>query len=157
MHSISPESGRFGRIIDVKNGGGYSKNSEFMYAELLDWEKVGIPTELFTKEEHEKIRSLFLKAAPYLDEVTLPRLVHTDLWAGNILVSEENGRNSPRSSTRTARSGETRCSSSPRSAGRGRNPPSGRATEAVSPRERARRSAVRCTLSSSRSSTRTCT
>ena len=92
MHSISPESGRFGRIIDVKNGGGYSKNSEFMYAELLDWETVGIPKELFTKEEHEKIRSLFLKAAPYLDEVTLPRLVHTDLWSGNILVSEENGK-----------------------------------------------------------------
>lgn len=88
MHAISPDSHRFGRIIDVKNGGGYAKNSEFMYAELLDWEKVGVPTELFTKEEHEKIRTLFKKSAPYLDEITTPALVHTDLWSGNILIRD---------------------------------------------------------------------
>lgn len=91
MHAISSDSHRFGRIIDVKNGGGYAKNSDFMYAELLDWEKVGVPTELFTKEEHEKIRTLFKKSAPYLDEITVPALVHTDLWSGNILIRDENG------------------------------------------------------------------
>lgn len=84
MHMI--KAPRFGRIADVKNGCGYTLWSEFLFHELLDWERVGIPTALFTEEEHKEIRLLFQKAAPYLDEIKEPCLVHTDLWLGNVLI-----------------------------------------------------------------------
>ena len=54
--------------------------------ELTEWEKVGVPSALFTREEHKEIRMLFQKAVPYLDEIREPRLVHADLWTGNILL-----------------------------------------------------------------------
>lgn len=84
MHTITAP--RFGRIADVKLGGGYPSWSECLYHELLDWESVGVPASLFTEEEHREIRQLFRKTAPYLDEIKEPHLIHTDLWLGNILI-----------------------------------------------------------------------
>lgn len=84
MHAIT--CGRFGRIVDVKNGGGFARWSEALLHELYEWERVGTGAFLFTEREHEEIRSLFERSAPYLDEIRLPHLVHADLWTGNILV-----------------------------------------------------------------------
>ncbi|MDN0201114.1 aminoglycoside phosphotransferase family protein [Streptomyces sp. S.PNR 29] len=36
----------------------------------------------------DEIRALFAAQSPVLDEVTVPRLVHFDLWDGNILVDQ---------------------------------------------------------------------
>lgn len=84
FHSI--EAPRFGRIVDVKNVGGFTLWSDALINELYEWEKVGIPAAIFTENEHDTIRMLFKKAKPYLDEIKQPRLVHTDLWLGNILI-----------------------------------------------------------------------
>lgn len=84
FHSI--EAPRFGRIVDVKNGGGFTLWSDALLNELHEWEKVGIPAAIFTENEHDTIRMLFEKAKPYLDEIKQPRLVHADLWLGNILI-----------------------------------------------------------------------
>ena len=84
MHSIP--SVRFGRVANGMDGIGYDRWSGCLYGELLDWERVGVPSGLFTAGEHGEIRRLFREAAPCLDEITEPRLVHTDLWLGNILV-----------------------------------------------------------------------
>ena len=86
MHSITAP--RFGRVLDVKNGKGFQRWSEALLYELTMWEEVGIPASIFTSEEHKQIRTLYRKAAPYLDEITSPRLVHTDLWPGNILIDD---------------------------------------------------------------------
>lgn len=77
---------------DVKNGSGYNKWSECLLGELADWEQVGITSESFSVEELGEIRNLFKAAAPYLDEIREPRLVHTDLWQGNILVRTDTPR-----------------------------------------------------------------
>lgn len=39
----------------------------------------------------ERVRGLVRDAAPALDEVTVPTLVHFDLWQGNILLAQEEG------------------------------------------------------------------
>lgn len=90
MHAI--RGPRFGRIADVRDGGGHSKWSECLYGELLSWETVGVPAALFSAEEHRELRRLFRACAPYLDEITVPQLVHTDLWLGNILVRTDTER-----------------------------------------------------------------
>lgn len=90
LHSI--EAPRFGRIVDVKRGGGFAQWSDALLSELHEWEKVGVPTALFTEQEHDAIRLLFAKATPYLDEIRQPHLVHTDLWLGNILIRTDGDR-----------------------------------------------------------------
>lgn len=90
FHDIS--SPRFGRIVDVRHGGGFSRWSDALAHELREWEKVGIPASIFNQQEHREIRLLFEKAAPCLDEVKRPRLVHTDLWLGNILIRTDTAR-----------------------------------------------------------------
>lgn len=92
MHEIT--ASHFGRIVDVKNGGGFELWSEALFHELWEWEQVGVPTALFSESEHDEIRMLFEKAVPYLDQITTPHLVHNDLWCGNILIrtdTEKNG------------------------------------------------------------------
>lgn len=86
MHRITAP--RFGRVAEVKNGGGFRLWSEALLYELYEWEKVGIPASIFTVEEHDRIRFLFEQAVPFLDEVKVPHLVHTDLWGGNILIGK---------------------------------------------------------------------
>ena len=90
MHQIVAP--RFGRVADVKNGGGYNTWSDCLLGELSNWEQVGVASEIFFEEELSEIRSFFYAAAPYLDEIREPRLVHTDLWLGNILVRTDTPR-----------------------------------------------------------------
>ena len=82
---------RFGRIVDVREGKGFDSWSEALNHELMEWEQVGVPVSIFEEAEYEKIRRIFRETAPYLDEIRIPRLVHTDLWFGNILVSTADG------------------------------------------------------------------
>lgn len=89
FHSI--EAPRFGRIVDVKNGGGFTLWSDALLNELYEWERVGIPAAIFTKNEYDTIRMLFEKAKSYLDEIKHPHLVHADLWLGNILIRTDMG------------------------------------------------------------------
>lgn len=84
FHGI--EGARFGRIVDVKKGAGFTRWSDALLNELHEWEHAGVPASIFTANEHGIIRMLFEKAKPYLDEIKQPRLVHTDLWLGNILI-----------------------------------------------------------------------
>lgn len=87
LHGI--EASRFGRIAEVKDGGGFALWSEALLHELHEWERVGVPSALFAKTEHVQIRQLFQKAVPYLDETKEPHLVHADLWPGNILICND--------------------------------------------------------------------
>lgn len=84
MHRITAP--RFGRINAVASGGGFRRWSSFLRSELDDWTTVGAQAGLLTAGELAHIRRLFFLAAPCLDEITQPCLVHTDLWEGNVLV-----------------------------------------------------------------------
>ena len=84
MHSITAP--RFGRIVDVKEAGGFLSWSGALLHELNEWERVGHPAALFTEAEYDLIRRLFEWAVPFLDQIKEPHLVHTDLWLGNILI-----------------------------------------------------------------------
>ncbi|MBQ8893546.1 MAG: GNAT family N-acetyltransferase [Clostridia bacterium] len=78
LHAITAP--RFGRIV----GPGFERWSEALLWELSEWETLG-----YWQEQHREAEILFEKAIPYLDEICTPCLVHTDLWAGNILISPE--------------------------------------------------------------------
>lgn len=106
MHQITDSA--FGRAADVKNGRGFSKWSDCLLHELAQWESVARPVGLLDGESadipggqpdvgccadiYDYIRKLVQKAAPALDEITVPHLVHTDFWTGNILISEQSDR-----------------------------------------------------------------
>lgn len=90
MHEICAD--RFGRVAAVSHGRGHARWSDALYADLLEWETVAAPAEIFPGEAHEEIRRLFRAAAPVLDEITSPQLVHTDLWLGNVLIRTDTPR-----------------------------------------------------------------
>ena len=95
MHGITHP--RFGRIVEREDRAGkdgFARWSDFLYDELLSWETVarGADKCLFSEEEHEEFRRLFRAAAPVLDEIQTPCLVHTDLWFGNVLAYDRGGK-----------------------------------------------------------------
>ena len=71
MHEICAD--RFGRVAAVSHGRGHARWSDALYADLLEWETVAAPAEIFPGEAHEEIRRLFRAAAPVLDEITSPQ------------------------------------------------------------------------------------
>ncbi|MBO5069290.1 MAG: phosphotransferase [Roseburia sp.] len=84
MHEITAP--RFGRIVDVSEGKGFSKWSDCLLDELQQWESVAAAIDLFTEKDRMQVREIFGQALPYLNEIKTPCLVHTDLWFGNVLV-----------------------------------------------------------------------
>lgn len=84
LHTITVP--RFGHVADVQNGGGFQKWSDFLKAELRDWESVAVPAGLFTPAEHSRLRKIYDDHTDLLDEITTPVLVHADLGWNNVLV-----------------------------------------------------------------------
>lgn len=87
LHEI--RGNRFGRVSQILRGGGYDTWGKAMLGELADWKTVGEPAGFFKPDELAAAESVFSRAVPLLDEITVPRLVHADLWAGNVLVKPE--------------------------------------------------------------------
>ncbi len=80
---------RFGRIADVLHGGGSDCWSGALAKELDEWESVCRPTGLIPLRQYDRFRAAFERAKPLLDEVKTPRLLHNDLWSGNVLLSAD--------------------------------------------------------------------
>ena len=78
---------RFGRIADVLHGGGFGHWSEALAKELNEWETVCRPAGLIPDACYAGYRKAFETAEKALDAVTVPRLLHNDLWSGNVLLS----------------------------------------------------------------------
>lgn len=84
MHSIT--SSAFGRVSEILSGLSFSSWSEYLLSEMENiccclLRDKGIETELANRAK----RTL-KKYQIWLDEIETPRLVHTDLWEGNILL-----------------------------------------------------------------------
>ena len=90
LHAITRP--RFGRVRQVLEGGGYATWAECLQQEIAQWESVAAPAGLFTRAEHQHIRSLYRDHTPLLNEVQTATLVHTDLGWGNILVRTDTPR-----------------------------------------------------------------
>ncbi|MER5428466.1 aminoglycoside phosphotransferase family protein [Streptomyces sp. NPDC002588] len=85
LHTVAPEDGRFGYPAPESALSAPDWRTAFtaMVDALLDdaerWDAdLGLPP--------AALRSLVAEGAPALDEVTRPRLVHFDLWPGNMFV-----------------------------------------------------------------------
>lgn len=90
MHAI--HAPKFGRIVDVAAGGGFERWSDCMLDELRSWWSVAEESGLYTPGELAQAEAAFMRAAPQLDEITVPALVHTDMWFGNILIDTQTQR-----------------------------------------------------------------
>lgn len=87
LHSIT-NSG-FGRVSYVMEGKSYGTWYEYLIAEVDDIASRLQNLGSFTQEEVENIKSVYKKNKALLNEVTIPKLVHCDLWEGNILVEKK--------------------------------------------------------------------
>ncbi len=84
---------KFGRVADVLRGGGFDRWSDALRQEMDEWATVCRPAGVFPDEEIDRFFALLERCVPVFDEVTVPRLLHNDLWTANILVKEgEDGR-----------------------------------------------------------------
>ncbi|MGL5347220.1 MAG: aminoglycoside phosphotransferase family protein [Peptostreptococcaceae bacterium] len=90
LHNI--KSNKFGRVYDVHIGEGFDLWSDFLLDEILKYEIKFKEFDIFNEDELNLFKSLIYKNKNILDEIKIPRLIHSDLWTGNILVREEDGK-----------------------------------------------------------------
>ena len=78
----------FGRYANVLSGNGCETWKEAVFLELNQWKTMAQSSQLFAPDDIHRIETVFARHSGLLDAVTEPRLVHGDLWYGNILVDE---------------------------------------------------------------------
>jgi len=88
IHSM--EGDQFGRVADILCGRGHIKWSDCLRAEIAGFTEKAAETKIYSARQLRRIEQTFARHAGLLDEITTPRLVHADLWGGNILVSKQN-------------------------------------------------------------------
>lgn len=76
----------FGRYANVVSGRGCSTWKEAVFLELAQWRSMAEQAGLFDGGEIHRIEEVFNRYGELFDAVKDPRLVHADLWYGNILV-----------------------------------------------------------------------
>ncbi|MCL2300545.1 MAG: aminoglycoside phosphotransferase family protein [Firmicutes bacterium] len=84
MHEMTND--HFGRVADIVRGGGFARWSDCLLAELDDLVRKDKRTKVFRTRQLQLACSLFARHIALLDEITVPRLVHSDLWDGNLLA-----------------------------------------------------------------------
>ena len=84
MHRITGTC--FARTGDAAQGRGYATWRECIFNELESILACHARYTQYTAADCAAIRQAFEKHAPLLDEITVPRLTHVDIWDGNVLV-----------------------------------------------------------------------
>ena len=80
----------FGRIGSVVAGFGGASWSEALRTEVRLWREQAQTIDLFTPREFDRFEHIFQKFSTLFDAgCQEPRLVHADLWAGNLLVDPQ--------------------------------------------------------------------
>ena len=79
----------FGRYANVLSGQGGATWREALLTELSQWRSLAEPAGIFESCECDRIEAWFHARSGVLDAVTVPHLVHGDLWYGNILVDKD--------------------------------------------------------------------
>jgi aminoglycoside phosphotransferase (APT) family kinase protein len=76
----------YGRAADVARGEGHGDWASFLLAEARKSGEQCGAFAVFTSREIERITAVFAAHPALYCDTTVPRLVHADLWAGNVLV-----------------------------------------------------------------------
>lgn len=84
MHSVT--SAKFGRAADVEGDGGYERWGDFLVAQAAQIGEYCLQHHVHDEETVRRVVRLLEDQSRLFDKITTPHLVHTDLWAGNVLV-----------------------------------------------------------------------
>ncbi len=87
LHAV--EGTRFGFVSRLLDGVGFERWSGALYFEISDFTARLEAAGGLTAEEGERVRAAFAANAELFDEITAPRLLHTDMWEGNVLLGRE--------------------------------------------------------------------
>ena len=86
---LDPAEKPFGRYANVLSGQGGATWKEALLVELSQWRSLAEPAGVFTGPECDRVEAWFHSHSAVLESVTEPRLIHGDLWYGNILVDKD--------------------------------------------------------------------
>ena len=87
IHSVT--GGGFGRVSKVAAGECFANWYDAVAAEFTDIFQAAEKYGLFDSAFRQRTLAFVAERRALLDTVTAPRLVHADLWAGNILVRKQ--------------------------------------------------------------------
>lgn len=85
IHNIPGEG--FGRVADVAAGNGCSSWLDWLLGELRELETACLEHKVLSPETLRRLRAVFEERSALFEGIKQPKLVHADLWEGNILVS----------------------------------------------------------------------
>ena len=80
----------FGRYANVISGQGGATWKEAILSEVSQWRSMAEPAGVFAGAECDSIEEAFCRNSGVLDSITVPNLIHGDLWYGNVLVDKQN-------------------------------------------------------------------
>lgn len=92
MHGVT--GARFGRAADVEQGRGFERWGDFLTAQAAQIGEHCLQHHVHDEATVTRVVRLLEDQSRFFDQITTPHLVHTDLWAGNVLVGTDpaNGR-----------------------------------------------------------------
>ena len=84
LHAV--EGTRFGRVSEFVQGGGDADWGRYLAAHVAEIGESCLRFEIFDESIVRRIVRAFAEHADLYRDVAVPRLVHADLWGGNVLV-----------------------------------------------------------------------
>lgn len=84
IHSIT--GSKFGRVSDIQQSGGYNAWDGFLESQARETGEKCLEFEVFDKSVVSRIIKIYEDNSRLYENITVPQLIHADLWAGNILV-----------------------------------------------------------------------
>ncbi len=89
FHAVTGE--RFGRVSEILAGGGSESWFAFLTDEVRRNGRRAVEGGVLRTEDVAEMLRLFEQHRDLFSQVKTPRLVHADLWVGNVLVAEKQG------------------------------------------------------------------
>ncbi|MDO4272567.1 MAG: aminoglycoside phosphotransferase family protein [Eubacteriales bacterium] len=89
VHQIT--GGQFGFVSRITAGKGSQSWGECLLQEAQDIVEKIRSCDGISKEEGKRLLGIFSENREFLDKIKVPRLLHTDLWDGNVLITAEGG------------------------------------------------------------------
>lgn len=84
IHSIT--GAKFGRLSDIQQGSGYDRWDDFLRVQAMETGEKCLEFEVFDRNVVSRIIKIYEDHSKLYENITIPQLIHADLWAGNILV-----------------------------------------------------------------------